>query len=108
MLTEEFIDALHEWPGALLPHVEEAVEVEEALVEQRVRAGLHRVRLHLHVEAERLPRRAEQGEQRRRDGADEEDAVSRSGDEILVSVSPMPKRRFLKSRKVSSIVKRRP
>ena len=32
----------------------------------------------------------------------------RSGDEILVSVSPMPKRRFFKSRKVSSIEKRRP
>lgn len=33
--------------GPLLPHVEKALEVEEALVKQGVGAGLHGVRLHL-------------------------------------------------------------
>jgi hypothetical protein len=103
-LTDQFVALLHERSGSLVTHREESIEVEEPLIEQRVRPRLHRVGLHPHVQAAGFPGRAEQGEQGGGNGSDEQDAIAAIRRADRVSDSPMPKPTFLKSRKLSSIL----
>jgi hypothetical protein len=76
------------------------------LTEQRVSASLGRVGFEMSVVAERFASRAEQGQQRDREGVDQPQAVAPVGGTDMTELMPMPKRMSLLSRNAHSIPQR--